>query len=404
MRRFTFLFLVLLFISEIISAQSEINFSAQLRARSSYDNRDFSSDIDGYGYTELRTRAAMEFRAPLDITGVFQIQDSRIYGTEPSTLSNTDNLDIHQAFVKVSNLFKLPVDIKFGRMEVNLGNERLVGAVGWSNIGRSLDGSILSLHTGAADLHLMGFQINEQFQQKDSLDNIFAGLWVNLKLTEKYITDVFILHEKILRTDYLSRTTLGFYVKGNLNRLEHEIEFAYQSGSIKINAMEQDVNAVMFAANISYIFEAAIKPKVSAGIDYLSGDDDPEDKDYKSFNTLYATNHKFYGYMDYFTLFPAHTLNLGLIDIHAKVSIYIIADLNLGLNFHVFNANEEFISNDGSTSKSFGTEFDFTAVYTYSKNMNFQAGLSLFTPGDIFKEVHGKDSSLWGYLMATVNL
>ena len=47
------------------------------------------------------------------------------------------------------------------------------------------------------------------------------------------------------------------------------------------------------------------------------------DKKYNVFNTLYATNHKYYGFMDYFIDIPRHTYGLGLIDIHAKASNYL---------------------------------------------------------------------------------
>lgn len=397
--------LLLLFMFCSVSfAQSQVDISAQLRARGNYENRDFNNDIDPYTFTELRSRIGLDFNAPMGIEAFFQIQDSRVYGTEPTTLTDTKNLDIHQAYAKVNDIFKLPIDVKFGRMEVKFANERLIGAVGWSNVGRSFDGGIATLKTQPVDLHMFGFHVDEQFRPSDSLDNIFAGVWANLNLSRKYVTDLFILHESIFESDALTRTTLGFYVMGDLGSFKHEVEFAYQLGEITTGGINQDVSSLMFAINASYNFEGTISPRISGGVDYLSGDDNPGDDEYGSFNTLYATNHKFYGYMDYFTNLPAHTMGLGLMDAHGSISVEIIRRLSLELKYHFFSSTEDYSLVNGSTSKNFGSEFDLTAKYQYSENLGLQLGASLFSPGDIFKETRGDDTSFWSYLMATVNL
>ena len=54
----------------------------------------------------------------------------------------------------------------------------------------------------------------------------------------------------------------------------------------------------MFALNFKYSFKSPVKPAIGVGIDYLSGDDGQDADKYKVFNTLYATNHKYYGFMD----------------------------------------------------------------------------------------------------------
>ncbi len=73
----------------------------------------------------------------------------------------------------------------------------------------------------------------------------------------------------------------------------------------------------MFALNIKYKFDSPVKPTIGVGIDYLSGDDGTDD-DYNVFNTLYATNHKYYGFMDYFINLPNDTYGKGLMDYTCK--------------------------------------------------------------------------------------
>ena len=385
-------------------AQDIVNFSAEIRGRSEFDNRDFNSNKDGYFFTGLRSRLGATLTPQYDVTGFIQLQDTRNFGSEPSTLSDTKNLDLHQAYLKVENIFNLPLSFKGGRMEFNLGPQRLIGAVGWSNIGRSFDGGILSYAFEKVSLHAFGFQIAESFLEGDSLDQTLGGIYADFNLVENYTIQPFIIAESILKTDNLDRYTLGFYVKGSSGRLFHETEFAYQTGKMFAGGRAQDINALMAALNVGYKFGGMQNPTVILGVDYLSGDDNSADNDYKVFNTLYATNHKYYGYMDYFINLPASTYNSGLTDIHAKFAFQPFEKINAGLNFHIFQSSVEYALQNGETSTSFGSEADLTISYKSSENLSVTGGFSLFSPGKIFEETKGKDSSTWMYLMTSFSL
>jgi len=49
---------------------------------------------------------------------------------------SADSFDLHQGFVTINNFFNFPVTLKLGRYEVIYGPQRLMGAVGWHNVGR----------------------------------------------------------------------------------------------------------------------------------------------------------------------------------------------------------------------------------------------------------------------------
>ncbi|MBU0561461.1 MAG: alginate export family protein [Bacteroidetes bacterium] len=405
MRRAVFAVLILGLLSAInLFAQSDVEFSGQIRPRSIMDGLDFKNNSDPATYTELRTRFGAKFTANSDVSGFFQIQDSRIYGTEPNTLASTANLDLHQAYFTWSNIFGLPFSGKFGRMEAVYGSQRLIGPVGWSNVGRSFDGAVFSYKTNKVDFDFIEFNLDENFKAGDTTDLFLTGVYADLKLFDKYKTEVFLLNEAIYQTDNLDRYTIGAYVKGSLGSFSHEVELAYQLGTIIDGGTKQDVGALMATYNAWFALGGTMNTTLSAGVDYLSGDDDAADGKYKVFNTLYATNHKYYGYMDYFTNLPAHTLKLGLMDIHGKVSLQLWESLKAGLNAHLFKANANYTLINGNTSKDFGTEFDFTFGYKANSNVSLEGGFSVFAPGDIFKETRGADTALWSYFMAVVNL
>ena len=78
------------------------------------------------------------------------------------------------------------------------------------------------------------------------------------------------------------------------------------------------------------------------GVDYLSGNSDKTSSSHsQTFSTLYATNHKFYGYMDYFINIPADTKQRGLIDPYLRIGVTTVNNFKASLDVHHFYlANE----------------------------------------------------------------
>jgi hypothetical protein len=138
----------LIFISQIsYSQQGDWNITGNLQLRSELDGRDFSHDTYPLTFTSLRTRVGVE-KAFSNLSFFAQIQDSRVFGEERGTLTNIRNLDLHQGYVTLSDLFALPLSLQAGRFEMVYGTERFFGAVGWHYIGRSWDGARIRLKPG----------------------------------------------------------------------------------------------------------------------------------------------------------------------------------------------------------------------------------------------------------------
>jgi len=375
-------------------------FKGEIRYRFEASGKDFSSSTGLDNFNLLRSRLGAIFTPSDGVRAFIQIQDSRTFGTEATTLSDEKGVDMHQAFFELEKVFGLPLDFKVGRMEAAYGDERLLGAVGWSNVGRSFDGVMLRYEGSAVGIDLFNLKTLEAEAAGDQGDRNLWGAYANLKVVPHYKVQTFLMWERAKPTDDLNRYTVGFYSAGSSGGLGRKVEFAYQGG--KFNGL--DVRAMMGALNVSYALKRQVlSPGVSAGVDYLSGDSDSTDADYEVFNTLYATNHKFYGFMDYFTDIPVNTMNLGLMDIHFGASAAFCCGTGLYAVYHVFNSVEEYRLSAGSTSKAFGTEMDLTARLVQSKSVSFVGGASFFSPGDIFKETMGSDASSWYYFMSLVS-
>lgn len=361
------------------------------------DNRDFNSDTKFDNVNYLRTRLGFSFY-PEDNLGVFiQVQDSREFGEEATTLDgDADMLDLHQAYLKISNILELPIYLKLGRFEAVYGNERLIGAVGWSNIGRSFDGGILTYKREKFSVDMFNFKENEAGQPGDNLDKNVYGFYSSFQTPccEKF--DIFFIFVDDKYYTDMKQYTTGFYNKGRVGNFSFETEFAYQSGEV----YNGDISAMMFGANAGFSFLLMEKEHdFKFGVDYLSGDDNFFDSKFKAFSTLYATNHKFYGFMDYF---PELSIS-GLKDVYFKLSAKATPKLTTNLDFHSFSSTEDYNWTNGSISSFYGNEIDITLKQKCTDNLLITAGGSFFTPGDIFKQLFDKDVSTWFYLMTTVN-
>ncbi len=383
----------LLAVSTLLSAQSTWKLNGQIRYRAEVDNRDFNSNTGLNNFNLLRSRLGATFTGTDSIRGFVQIQDSRRFGEETSTLGDgsADNLDLHQAFVEVRRFFDLPLDLKIGRMEVAFGSERLIGAVGWSNIGRSFDGLMLNLHAGKNRVAVFGFQEVESRLLQNSGDRHILGINGYIKTIPNIDFQPIVVWQRSSPSSTINRITTGFYLKGTASNLRYEVDAALQNGSVGGN----DFQAMMAALSAIYTVDNANKPFVGVGLDYLSGNDG---EDRQAFDTMYGTNHKFYGYMDYFLNIPVNSFGLGLVDLHAQVGIKAQPNTTLKFIFHQFSGAEETPGGDSS----FGQEFDLILQHKYNSQIGIVAGWAFFAPGDVFEGLGRNDTSNWGFVMMSV--
>lgn len=405
MKRVVLIIMALMLLSStfVLAGSSDwVKLSLQIRHRFEMNGKDFDSDSSLNNYNLLRTRLGLTFKPMKNVEGFFQVQDSRFWGEELSTLTDgsADNLDLHQAYFKIKKLFGANIALKLGRMEVAYGPQRLIGSVGWHNIGRSFDGVILTFYGEKFSLDIFNLKEIEMLEFGDEGDKNVLGFYGDFKLFKGETTQAYLIWQKMKPSDALSRFTAGIYAKGKSGALRHQLELAFQGGKIA----GLDVSAFMAAFNLGYTFSGGITPDFAAGVDYLSGDENGNDGKFQVFDTLYATNHKYYGFMDYFLNLPVHTFGKGLMDFHATLSVKPTAKTSLALKYHNFQAAKEYTLVSGATTKNFGSEFDLTFKLKYNKHLSFVAGASLFTPGDIFKERRGGDSATWFYLMTIFNI
>jgi hypothetical protein len=168
---------------------------------------------------------------------------------------------------------------------------------------------------------------------------------------------------------------LGNY---NLGKLKLDGELYFQGGK---NPRKTDVSALFVGIHGTY--NTNITPLV-LGFEYLSGTSLTDDTD-NSFNPLYGTNHKFYGYMDYFYVGNYHGQTgqgktSGLIDVFLKTKFKISKKSNLATDLHYFSSPVKiYLTSDtsGDTYEStLGMEVDLVYSLAVTKDVKFFLGYS----------------------------
>lgn len=398
----------------------------QVQLRTEVDGRDFSNSTHPLTFASLRTRLGVEKTFDNKVQLLVQFQDSRVFGEEPNTLSPIDNIDLHQGFVKLVKPFDWDFNVQAGRFEVAYGTERFIGAVGWHYVGRSFDGVRFTILPENWNLDLFALTIKESnsyignatpgiypYPQEPTPATSIYGFWKNTEINKSSKFDIFSFFEIDREdetakpdTNKLELLTVGGTYWGNYDDLSTVFEGAYQIGSKSGN----DLNAYLISLQLFY--KTGIT-KLGLGTDILSGtDQESTSGDVNVFHTSYGTNHKFYGYMDYFINIPNNTYQLGLNDLYANANFSIPGSkFNFDAALHLFMSNQSINimtpeNPSGSDENMFGQELDLTVKYAFTENTNLVWGGSLFLPGELFKTVYSprEDIGYWTYLMITASL
>ncbi|GMQ81874.1 MAG: hypothetical protein BMS9Abin05_1311 [Rhodothermia bacterium] len=387
----------------------EVSLSGQIRSRSEYSGKDFNSDRDNITFHLLRTRLNVAARPAEDLRTFVQIQDSRVFGSETNTLSDgsADAIDVHQAYFQVDNFFDSELTVRLGRQEINVGNQRLVGAVGWDNIGRSFDGLRMFYDLEGGSLQFFAARLVGSSGVAEG-KNLY-GAEGTFPLSDGHKLSVLALLDNDTAEietgpsegeHRLSRYTVGATANGASRNFDYELEAFFQGGNQERGANERaSIRGSLLSAKAGLLVSEEKNIRIGGLVTLVSGDKDAADNERRAFNTLFATNHRFYGFMDYFVSFGSPA-GIGLRDYSLSLALNPSEALRVKVDIHQFMADQV----PAGADDEFGQEVDVTGVFKYNEAFSFTIGASAFTPGDLMKSSRGDDTAFWAYLMTVVNL
>ena len=385
-------------------------------------------------YVELRSSVALSDERKAFVAASPALADT---ATRVGNGPEHDPFDLHQLYVTIGNHKEFPVSLKLGRQELSYGEERLVGAFAWNNIGRVFDAAKLRWQNEwfAAEA-FSGWVVipeSQRFNEPNTQD-WFSGVdAISLKIP-KTILEGYFFERNVTRKAANYDTspqfpqpnardiyTVGGRLKNKPNEIgnfDYTIEGAYQFGDYAATFtgryLRQD--AFMFVAQGGYTFaDLWASPRLGLEYSYGSGDDNSKDGVHGTFENLFPTNHKFYGYMDFASL-------QNLQDVRAILQLKPTPRMSVAVEGHGFwlvNKNDAFYNVgggaptpggyaiNGTRGNFLGTEIDVIGGYALTRNSLLEAGYGHFFTGEyIDKSLAGKNGGSqdanWVYLQTTI--
>lgn len=328
-----------------------------------------------------------------------------------------DEWEVQNAFVDLACCAAPSVvTARIGRQELLLGSQRLVSPLDWSNTRRTFEGFRLLAGIGplAADAFLTRPVVIESTARntRDSR-TVFAGGSIRPAAPARHFA--WDLYGLVLSQDDSTRLwgyegeherlTLGGRVTGMLGgaAARYEVEGGWQTGELA----GRDVSAWFLATEVSRTFTSiGISPVAALGLDYASGDSDPDDDVIGTFHQLYPLGHAYAGYMDLVgrqNLIEAR----GVISASPRSGLQTRAAVHHFLRARTadaaYNVGGGILQAPWGSDRAIGSELDLTAALLVAPHGRVELGYGHFRPGEFLRDSpSGAVSSNWVYASTTV--
>lgn len=396
-----------------------IQLSVELRLRNELrDNADFkpADDFD-HSFGE---RLRINLRANLHPRFALFVQAQDVWVADSNTDKTVHDLatNLHQAFFNWQLAGTNRWEFRGGRQEFVYGEERLIGAFSWDDVGRSFDAARLRNRTGAwtndffwgrqVDVRRNGARARAGAQDLSGayLTREPKGSTSRVDLYGLFLRDGLRTSGEIAGApkETVRLGTFGFrWMRKPKTGWRYSLEHAWQFGRRGPDAHR----AVMLIGTAGFAWAGRWQPRVQVEYDFATGDGNPADGKSREFHNLFPTNHPYYGYADLVGLRNMHAVRgTGALSLHSKVSLEF--DYH-----HLFlasprgpwkNAAGRVLGFDslGRFGRDLGHEVDVTLRFPVHKYLGFMAGYSAFIPGRFASQNRGPETHHFSYIQTTV--
>lgn len=305
---------------------------------------------------------------------------------------STENVDATIAQLQ----FSVPDGmITVGRQKINLGDERLLGTLEWSNLGRSMDG----IRYQSEDWDVYGFKFGVSPSIKRD-----ARIYVVSNKNSAGISSYILKSDRGGGVDTTVHTLNHIWTGKLAEAVSGEFEVAGQIGEVGA----RDLSAYALHAKAAY----KASPRLTFALEANVASGGQSASKTKTFDNLYPTNHKFYGFAD-----MQGWRNMQELSLHTNIK----TDPNGSVlvswhNFWLFDATDgwygaggginprpggNYIDPTGSSGKFVGSELDLTYNRKLDANRSLSLGIAFFSPGSFIKNMSANQekTQVWGYGM-----
>jgi hypothetical protein len=347
-----------------------------------------------------------------------QAQDSRVFGfnSKPTPTIHANSLDLRQAYIEWQENPKVGWAIKVGRQELNLGDQRLVGSLNWTNTSRTFDAIKIGYNKKNYGLEVFASSVvnvdNAVFDRHRDGKNLYGAFLKVPKVTPKTALNAYLFwktERPFVRGENgvvgsANVVTLGTNLVGSINqKVSYEVDLMLQRGSFSTD----DIRAYAAHSKINYLFSKQENiPTLFVEYNHASGDASPNDRIRGTFDQLFPTGHAKYGLTDLVGLRNMHDVWVGSTwKAHKK--------LKFQLDYHsiwlakrrdgLYNAGGNLIARvaTGAKSNHVAQEVDIRANYSLGLGVDLEGGYGRWIPGDFWKEATMGAKVSFAYSMLT---
>ena len=274
---------------------------------------------------------------------------------------DVDRGDILNLFLD-ANLFDYrgsPVVLRVGRQELLLGSQRLISTLDWANTRRTFEGARVMRRGEKWDFDAFFVQfvlpLASEFDRPDENQD-FAGAWLTYRPEKGRFLDFYYLYldnSNNIRQQDIERApfdahTFGSRWTGDRNGFLWDYELMMQLGD------RGPANLVAGAATAGlgrHLKNSPLSTTAWIYYDYASGDADPNEGDYNTFNQLYPFGHYYLGWLDLVGRQNIHDVNGHLI-------LYPSPWITMVIQYHHFwlNQSRDALYNAGGVADSPGSD------------------------------------------------
>ncbi|MCA8925111.1 MAG: alginate export family protein [Planctomycetes bacterium] len=409
-----------------------LRFDAQLRWRGEFRGDSYAQPKveQNTDFVLQRLRLTLDFDYNQYLGARVTVQDSRQWGDKldgfagPRLASDQPELMLYEGYAELRNPFDAPLVLKVGRMAVpNLGNQRLISNLDWSNVARSFDGAQITFTPKGWWMTAFASNLREAsalpIPGDENDDSWLVGAYLSNRMLADHQFDAFLYWRRVgdrtltalttgpsggrgARQDY----TTGLRMQGEAGVLFYNGMFAYQFGGVGGDTIDAWAAALEAGAKLAFGDQWL---KISSEFAWASGDKDATDSRIQTFDPLLPFAHYYNGHQDLFAWRNLHSLNLKLaysplktLSLHSDLHFFWLqhrSDSWYGLGFTRTDTA------GAANSRHVGSELDLYVKYqVLDGHLSFWGGYSHFFPGEFVRDTGPKTSDQsFAFLMGTVN-
>jgi hypothetical protein len=389
-----------------------LDFGVDSRLRYEFRDQDYrTADLISEDVLYSRALVYLGIREVIDpLRFGLEFQDSRrFFSDRPESANEANHTEILQAYGELyfgDTLGGEPISARFGRMNFDSGDRRLVSRNRYRNAINAFDGARLRIGEDASDFELDTFAFRPVTRSVSALDessdeawlygvNGYLRGWSPAIVLEPYY---FLTDQQTGAEKHLHTTGLHGYGLIAGTGWDYDWNVAGQWG----DSGGREHRAWAGHLEIGHTWsQHAWKPRLGAWIDYASGDRDPADDRSERFDSLYGDSWAHYGYQSYFVwqnqIQPALRLAFQP---SAKLrcemflrSAWLASERDLWV---VARRGDP----TGASGRHVGEEIDLRASWKVNRSLEIEAVYSHFFPGGLVAGTGQSPDTAFGYVAA----